>query len=548
MPDYIGTAGNDVIVADQGSGRAQGLEGDDRITAVGSGQFTLDGGLGNDTLYGASSRDSLSGGDGNDFLEGGIGQDTYSGGAGVDTFNWAATQAGLSSDLADTIVDWSPEDRLSFANGLVAGGGYLESTSNAFGARGVAETAIRSGTVNFVVVAVGSDLYVFADSLNNNGDADDLVIIRGRTLADIDASNFVAAAAAEPTRPQDPATGSSNGLFGTVSGNLDALQLGALIGSDVIEETPTHHVLEGEGFTFSLTGTGFVYDSNVLLIAGTITGLSLTAPGLYAINVSISGGGFPAASFDQFVVSNATQPALTALFARNDRVFGLQQADLLRTFAGDDDLDGRGGADSLYGGQGNDIIHALRGSDADRSTASTFLRGEEGNDYIIGAAGFDDMHGNQGDDTVAGAAGDDWVVGGQANDLLFGDAGADLVYGNLGDDSCVGGTGADILRGGQGNDLLWAGDGNDFVSGDRGDDTVAGGLGADIFHGSQDAGIDRVVDFNAAQADRVQLDPGTTYTLRQSGADTIIDMGGGHQMVLVGVQLTSLPAGWIFGA
>ena len=52
----------------------------------------------------------------------------------------------------------------------------------------------------------------------------------------------------------------------------------------------------------------------------------------------------------------------------------------------------------------------------------------------------------------------------------------------------------------------------------------------------------------AAEGDRVNLLPGTAYTLSQQGADTLIDMGGGHQMVLVGVTLSGLPNGWIFGA
>jgi serralysin len=77
---------------------------------------------------------------------------------------------------------------------------------------------------------------------------------------------------------------------------------------------------------------------------------------------------------------------------------------------------------------------------------------------------------------------------------------------------------------------------------------TTGASSADLFHGSQDAGIDRVLDFNLAAGDRVFLDPGTTYTLSQVGADTVIDMGGGHQMILVGVQLSTLTPGWIFGA
>jgi len=57
-----------------------------------------------------------------------------------------------------------------------------------------------------------------------------------------------------------------------------------------------------------------------------------------------------------------------------------------------------------------------------------------------------------------------------------------------------------------------------------------------------------VLDFNIGEGDRVMLDPGTTYTLSQAGADTVIDMGGGNQMILVGVQMATLTPGWIFGA
>jgi serralysin len=44
------------------------------------------------------------------------------------------------------------------------------------------------------------------------------------------------------------------------------------------------------------------------------------------------------------------------------------------------------------------------------------------------------------------------------------------------------------------------------------------------------------------------LDPGTTYTVSQVGADTVIDFGAGSEMILVGVQLASLTPGWIVGA
>ena len=110
------------------------------------------------------------------------------------------------------------------------------------------------------------------------------------------------------------------------------------------------------------------------------------------------------------------------------------------------------------------------------------------------------------------------------------------------------GEGNDVVRGGQDNDIVRGGAGNDYVSGDRGSDTVTGGTGADIFHSFGEAGIDRVTDFNLAEGDRVQLDPGTQYTVSQVGSDTVIDMTGGGQMILLGVQMSTLTTGWIFGA
>ena len=199
---------------------------------------------------------------------------------------------------------------------------------------------------------------------------------------------------------------------------------------------------------------------------------------------------------------------------------------------GDDTLTATIGMPQLHGGLGNDILVG--------SARDDFLRGEEGNDLIYGDDGFDDTHGNQGDDTVYGGRGPDWVVGGKDQDRLFGEDGDDVVYGNLGSDTCIGGDGRDWVRGGQGDDSLSGGAGDDFMSGDRGNDTLHGGQGADRFNTFGDAGIDRVMDFNSAEGDRVQFEGATTYTLRFQGGDAIIDMTGGGQMILVGVTEASL--------
>ena len=223
----------------------------------------------------------------------------------------------------------------------------------------------------------------------------------------------------------------------------------------------------------------------------------------------------------------------------------------VRAGSGDDTIMGNAAANSLSGGAGSDQIFGSSGNDTidggSAGPAGNYLRGDDGNDSLLGGANFDDINGNQGNDTVSTGAGDDYCVGGKDNDLLFGGSGVDYVYGNLGDDTCNGDDGNDIVRGGQGNDVVNGGAGDDFVSGDKGDDTMSGGAGADLFHTFSDAGIDRVLDFSVAQGDRVLLDPGTQFTVMQVGGDTVIMMNAG-QMVLVGIQMSSLPPGTIFGA
>jgi len=228
-------------------------------------------------------------------------------------------------------------------------------------------------------------------------------------------------------------------------------------------------------------------------------------------------------------------------------VEGVTGSDFADTLTGDD------GPNLLRGGAGNDVVYGLGGNDTitdqgyygdDWGTyhadpTADDLSGGDGDDWISGGEESDDLNGNQGNDTVHGDDGDDLLHGGQGQDSLNGNAGNDTAFGDLG---------ADTVRGGQGDDVISGGAGDDWLSGDRGDDTVSGGAGADVFHSFGDAGVDRVTDFNSAEGDRVQLDPGTAFTVAQAGADTVISMAGGAQVVLVGVQLSSLPPSWIFEA
>ena len=195
------------------------------------------------------------------------------------------------------------------------------------------------------------------------------------------------------------------------------------------------------------------------------------------------------------------------------------------------------GADTAFGGEGNDTLTDASGSN--------YLRGDAGDDSVSGGSGFDDINGNMGNDTLRGNDGEDWVVGGKDNDLIFGDAAFDIVYGNMGADTVDGGAGNDWVRGGQGDDSVIGGAGDDWLWGDRGNDTISGGAGADLFYSFSGAGIDRITDFSFAEGDRLKLEGSPSRTITQVGADVVVDMGNGDQVILVGVSLASLGSGWI---
>lgn len=72
--------------------------------------------------------------------------------------------------------------------------------------------------------------------------------------------------------------------------------------------------------------------------------------------------------------------------------------------------------------------------------------------------------------------------------------------------------------GGTGNDILRGNDADNRLSGGAGSDTLTGGAGADVFEFNHMAkrSVDRIVDFNAADGDRLAFDP-TVFTALAEG-------------------------------
>lgn len=307
-------------------------------------------------------------------------------------------------------------------------------------------------------------------------------------------------------------------IAGAAGIDFDNLLINDLLLGDVTVATVTQFTLRDGPWLEDFTGQ-FTYANNAIS-GGTLNSWkeSLNGQTVFEVkNFSVS-----VTQFVTWATTNNNDAAKSTILGGGDVITGSAVADRMRGYGGNDTIEGSGGQD--------------------------YLRGDEGNDSLSGGSEFDDLNGNQGDDTVAGGVGSDWVVGGKDNDQLFGDDGDDIVYGNLGADTCNGGAGNDLIRGGQDNDSLSGGAGADFMSGDRGADTLAGGAGADTFNTFADAGVDRVLDFSYAEGDRVRVEAGSTFTTAQVGSDVVVTVSGGAQMTLVGVQLSSLAADWIFGA
>jgi Ca2+-binding RTX toxin-like protein len=101
----------------------------------------------------------------------------------------------------------------------------------------------------------------------------------------------------------------------------------------------------------------------------------------------------------------------------------------------------------------------------------------------------------------------------------------------------------DTFFAGRGDDVLKGGDGIDFLAGMKDEDTMTGGGGRDFFIFNQGDGKDVITDFDAkggfANQDFIIL--GELSMLgdmkeKKSGANTLLDFGGGDTLLLKGVK------------
>lgn len=285
-----------------------------------------------------------------------------------------------------------------------------------------------------------------------------------------------------------------------------------------------------------------------------------------------------------FIVGKTSPDNINAL-AGDDTVYGSYtfstlDSDTLHGGDNNDFLYGMGGNDFLYGDAGDDFLGAVGGYD---DPGDDHMYGGSGKDTLYGGTGNDYLYGGSEDDTLDGGDGSDWLEGGEGHDLLRGGLMGDSLIGNAGNDNLQGGDGDDALYGdslwgtaSSGQDILYGGEGKDYLYGGNGNDALVGGNGEDFLagngSGNSTSDIDRllggseadvfglgytgsfntlnytgsgyavIMDFNAAQGDRIRIGSANSYTLKQVNlvGNAAQDMGIYHNGDLIAVVRDTL--------
>lgn len=245
---------------------------------------------------------------------------------------------------------------------------------------------------------------------------------------------------------------------------------------------------------------------------------------------------------------------------QSDTQSGTKYVDHLQALAGHDTVHAGAGRDLVWGGGGDDQLFGQTGNDRLwGGLGADFLHGGEGRDramYDDSAAGltvdmqavFNSTGIATGDtfykvEDLSGSRFDDDLRGNARNNMIWGNNGNDTLSGRNGQDRLKGGNGEDVLRGGNGKDWLYGDSGSDQLIGQNGNDLLWGGSGADEFHFGRRSGNDEILDFQ----DGVDHIVFTRYefsdlSIREDGADTLIEFGRGDSVLIVGQDAAQVTA------
>jgi Ca2+-binding RTX toxin-like protein len=432
-------------------------------------------------------------------------------------------------ETANVTFTFSEDPGATFTGAdIAASGGSLGALSGS----GLTRTAVFTpnagvnGGAASLTVAAGS----YTDAAGNAGGAGPTPSISFDTLT--------------PSAPSAPDLDPASDTGASSTDNRTTVRTPTFTGTAEAGSTVTIYDTNGT----TVLGTGLATGGNWSITSSTLSGgtHTVTAKAADAAgNLSAAGAGLvvdidvpaPPPPPSSIVVTGGETADVLAGTVGSDTIAGAGGSDTVSSGAGDDQMFGNAGADFLQGNRGDDLIRGGQGDDT--------VRGGQGDDIVFGDLGADLMFGDLGADRIEAGDGDDQVFGNADADFLQGNQGHDLIRGGQGGDTVAGGQGDDMVFGDLGADLMFGDLGADRMEGGEGEDILSGGAGADVFIFAPGHGHDRITDFSFTQGDRIQLAPGMTYTFAQVGADVVVDLSGGGQVTLAGVQISSLGTGWI---
>jgi len=580
----VGGNGNDTYFVEQAPNTLTGDPGDVVVeefnggtdTVVSEISYTLGNNVeilrlvGSDAIGGTGNAldNHITGNGGDNRLDGRAGNDTMAGEAGNDTYVVDAldrifeNEAG-GYDTVEAAVSWTLGDNLERL--ILTGPGNLNATgndqANVLIGNSQANILDGGGGADIMDGGEGTDTYIVDDagdiaSESNFPGQQDLV----RASVTHTLGSNIELLTLTGT---DSINGFGNVLNNTLRGNAADNILSGSSGIDTLYGNAGNDTLiSTDGLDMLFGGSGDDY-YNVTGTTDTITELTNQGNDTVVANVLRS----------YTLGLNLENLILQGLHVNG---FGNTLANQITGTAGNNLLDGGGGADRLTGLGGNDtyvidnvgdlVIEAFNGgTDNVMSFITHTLVSNVENLTLAGGAAIDGtgnsednrLVGNDAINTLNGGGGNDTLLGGGGNDRLFGGDGTDVLDGGSGNDRVDGGGGVDIVNyyfvagnvaidlrltsaqntlsagmdtlvsiesvygSNVGNDTITGDDFNNRIRGYGGNDILNGGLGDDVVSGNEGA------DFIIGDLGNDRLDGGNdrdTLSFANAAANISVDL------------------------